>query len=128
MCVVVVVVRMMNFVLHFGNEEKQEQMHFVLHFGKEAKTSRIYVKKIQQFFIFGKENHKTRTKLAAYERDWRLPSSPIVRKKTVVSLCKFKSVLIYTWIAKPFILPLHIFGNTKMKTPFENNSNENRRF
>ena len=55
MCVVVVVVRMMNFVLHFGNEEKQEQMHFVLHFGKEAKTSRIYVKNFQQFFILVKK-------------------------------------------------------------------------
>ena len=40
---------------------------------------------------------KTRTKLAASEGDWRLRSSPIVENKTVVSLCKFKSVLISTW-------------------------------
>ena len=59
---------------------------------------------------------KTRTKLAAYEGYWRLRSSPIVENKTVVSLCKFKSVLIYTWIAKPFILPLQIFLNTKNVT------------
>ena len=32
-----------------------------------------------------------------------------------IPLCEFKSVLIYTWIAKPFVLPLQIFGNTKMK-------------
>jgi len=29
-------------------------------------------------------------------------------------LCKSKSVLIYTWIAKPCILPLQFFGNTQM--------------
>ena len=29
---------------------------------------------------------------------------------------EMKSVLIYTWIAKPFVLPLQMFGNTKMKT------------
>ena len=38
-----------------------------------------------------------------------------VEKKHAVSLCKFNSVLIYTWIAKPFVLPMQIFGNTKMK-------------
>ena len=59
---------------------------------------------------------KTRTKLAAYEPYWRLPSSPIVEKNMCISLCKFKSVLIYTWIAKPFILPLQIFLNTKNVT------------
>ena len=53
---------------------------------------------------------KTRTKIGDSEPYWRLPSSPIVEKKHVVSLCKFKSVLIYTWIAKPFVLPLQIFG------------------
>ena len=69
-----------------------------------------------QFFFITKNNtlfQKTRTKLAAYGGDWRLRSSPIVENKTVVSLCKFKSVLIYTWIAKPFILPLQIFRLTK---------------
>ena len=62
-----------------------------------------------QHLINKQKNRKTRTKLAASEAYWRLPSSPIVENKTVVSLCKFKSVLIYTWIAKPFILPLQIF-------------------
>ena len=67
MCVVVVVVRMMNFVLHFGNEEKQEQMHFVLHFGKEAKTSRIYVKKFQHFFILLKKIAKLQRERSHFE-------------------------------------------------------------
>ena len=71
---------------------------------------------------------KTRTKLAASERHWRLRSSPIVENKTVVSLCKFKSVLIYTWIAKPFILPLQIFATITNKITFSQNSNENRRY
>ena len=53
----------------------------------------------------------TRTKTAATERDWRLPSSPIVWKKHVVSLRKLKGVLIYTWIAKPLFLPLQFFPN-----------------
>ena len=61
---------------------------------------------------------KTRTKLAAYEGHWRLPSSPIVRKKHVVFLCKLKSVLIYTWIAKPFILPLQMFALSNIKITF----------
>ena len=61
---------------------------------------------------------KTRTKLAATERHWRLPSSPIVRKKQVVFLCKLKSGLIYTWIAKPFILPLQMFVLSKIKITF----------
>ena len=52
---------------------------------------------------------KTAATIAATERHWRLRSSPIVENKTVVSLRKLKSVLIYTWIAKPFILPLQIF-------------------
>ena len=34
----------------------------------------------------------------------------------VVSLWKFKSVLIYTWIANPAVLPLQILGNTKNKS------------
>ena len=45
-------------------------------------------------------------------RYWAILAAPVVairKKKHVVSLCKFKSVLIYTWIAKPFILPLQIF-------------------
>ena len=58
--------------------------------------------------------YKSRTKIGDSEPYWRLPSSPIV-KKHVVSLRKFTSVLIYTWIAKPFVLPMQIFGNTKMK-------------
>ena len=59
--------------------------------------------------------YKSRMKIAASEGYWRIPSSPIVREKHMVSLCKFKSVWIYTRIAKPLILPLQIFGNTKMK-------------
>ena len=35
--------------------------------------------------VFGNEFQKTRTKLAASEGDWRLPSSPIVEKK----MCNF---------------------------------------
>ena len=54
--------------------------------------------------------YKTRTKLAAPEGNWRLPSSPIVERKHAIPLCEFKSVLIYTWIAKPFVLPLQIFN------------------
>ena len=57
---------------------------------------------------------KTRTKTRDTEGYWRLPSSPIVGEKHVVSLCKFKSVLIYTRIAKPFILPLQIVAFTKI--------------
>ena len=52
---------------------------------------------------------KTAARIAATDQYWRLPSSPIVENKHVVSLCKLKSVLIYTWVAKPFILPLQIF-------------------
>ena len=58
--------------------------------------------------------YKTRTKIGDTERHWRLPSPPIVGEKHVVSLCKFESVLIYTWIAKPFILPLQIFDTHKL--------------
>ena len=32
-----------------------------------------------------------------------------------VPYVNWESVLISTWIAKPFVLPLQIFGNTKMK-------------
>ena len=45
----------------------------------------------------------------------------------MVSLCKFKSVLIYTRIAKPFILPLQIFPSITNKITFSQNSNETRR-
>ena len=31
----------------------------------------------------------------------------------MVSLCKSKNALIYTWVAKPFILPLHNFDKLK---------------
>ena len=70
---------------------------------------------------------KTRTKLAVSERPWRLPSPPIVGEKHVVSLCKSKSVLIYVRIAKPFILPVHIFATITFKITFSQNSNETRR-
>ena len=60
--------------------------------------------------------HKTREIIAATEGHWRLPSSPIVRKKHKDFLCKFKSVLIYRRIAKPFISPLQMFGSTKWRT------------
>ena len=52
----------------------------------------------------------TRTKLAASEATWRLPSSPIVKENVGVSSCKFKSGLIYTRIAKPYILPWLCFS------------------
>ena len=45
---------------------------------------------------------KTRERIAASEGTWRIPSSPIVGEKRVVSLCKLTSVLIYRRIAKPF--------------------------
>ena len=61
---------------------------------------------------------KSRMKMIASERHWRLPSSPIVRPKHKDLLCKLKSVLIYTRIAKPFILPLQMFAFTKMKITF----------
>ena len=81
-------------------------------------------------FVFITKNNtlvqKTRTKLAATDQYWRLSSTPIV-KKYVVSLCKFKSVFMYTWIAKPFILPLQFFLNTKNVTFLKKNSNETRR-
>ena len=72
--------------------------------------------RLQTILLF----HKTRTKLAASERDWRLPSSPIVRQKHKDLLCKLKSVLIYTRIAKPFILPLQMFAFTKVEITFSN--------
>ena len=66
---------------------------------------------------------------------WRLLTSPIVEKKHVVSLCKFKqSWKMYWihisrlfskkqwkmyWIAKPFVLPLQIFFITKNNTLFQ---------
>ena len=61
--------------------------------------------------------YKTRMKIVPPEGYWGIPSSPIVEKH-VVSLCKFKSVLIYTWIAKPFIIPLRIFALYKTGTKF----------
>ena len=92
---------------------------------------------------FGKENRKTRTKLAAPEGNWRLPSSPIVERKHAISLCEFKSVLIlaslcktvqfskvYCFglrIAKPFVLPWQMFSPTKNNPLFQKNSNETRR-
>ena len=42
----------------------------------------------EQNFDFSGE---TAVKIAATEGYWRLPSQPIVGKKTVLSLCKFKS-------------------------------------
>ena len=39
----------------------------------------------------------------------------------------FESVLIYTRIAKPFILPLQIFATITFNTTFSQNSNETRR-
>jgi len=54
--------------------------------------------------------------IAASEGHWRDPAWPIVETTHKDSLCDFKGVWIYTWIAKPFIvLPLQIFGNNKMK-------------
>jgi len=55
--------------------------------------------------------YKSRTKIAVPEQNWRLPSSPIVEHKRKDFLCEFKSGLIYTWSAKPLILPLQIVGN-----------------
>ena len=40
---------------------------------------------------------------------------------------KFKSVLIYIRIAKPFVLPLQIFATITNKITFSQNSNETRR-
>ena len=48
--------------------------------------------------VFGNEFQKTRTKLAAYEGDWRLPSSPIVEKNMCISLCKFFITWNMYWI------------------------------
>ena len=62
---------------------------------------------------------KTAARIAASAPDWRLPSSPIVEKKHGVSLCKINSVLIYTRIAKPFILPLQYVRPIKNSTPFQ---------
>jgi len=60
---------------------------------------------------------------------WRTLAAPVVAnsgKKHVVSLCKFKSVLIYTRIAKPFILPLQIFATITNNTTFSQNSRNNK--
>ena len=54
-------------------------------------------------------------KIGDTEATWRLPSPPIAETKHKDFLCKFKSVLIYTWIANPAVLPLQILGNTKNK-------------
>ena len=48
-------------------------------------------------------------------------------KTCAFSLCKFKSVLIYKRIAKPFVLPLQIFASITNNTSFSQNSNETRR-
>ena len=56
-------------------------------------------------YTFSKSSNET-------HRLWGHLAAPVVansEKKHVVSLCKFKSVLIYTWIAKPFILLLQMF-------------------
>ena len=66
-----------------------------------------FLERLKQYINFDTSG-KPAVKIGDTEQYWRLPSSPIV-KKHVVSLCKFKSVLIYTWIAKPFFLPLQIF-------------------
>ena len=63
-------------------------------------------------------------------RIWGILSAPVVAnsgKKTVVSLCKFESVLIYIRIAKPFVLPLQIFATITNKITFSQNSSETRR-
>ena len=60
--------------------------------------------------------YESRMKISASEATWWLPSSPILEQKRKDLLCKFKSVLIYKWGAKPLILPSQMFGNTKMKT------------
>jgi len=54
--------------------------------------------------------------IAATEQYWRLPPSPIVEQQHKDFVCKFKSVLFYTRVAKPFFLPLQMFGNTKLET------------
>ena len=69
---------------------------------------RQYLNEEQKMAVY----YKSHMKIAATERYWRPPSSSIVEQKHVVFLCKLKSVLIYTWVAKPFVLPLQIFGNT----------------
>jgi len=58
---------------------------------------------------------KSRLTIAASEALWRLPSPPTVGEKYTALFCKFKCGLLYKWIAKPFRLPLQLFGNTKMK-------------
>ena len=65
--------------------------------------------------------------MRANEQHWRLPSSPIVRKKHRDFLCKFKSVLSYMRIAKPFVLPLHFFVTITNNTTCSQNSRNNRR-
>ena len=65
--------------------------------------------------------------MRASEGHWRLPSSPIVGEKNKVFLCEFKSVLIYTWIAKPFILPLQFFAKITFNITFSQNCSENRK-
>ena len=79
------------------------------------KNHYVLCEKFSNSLHFDGEIQKTAARIAAYEQYWRLPSSPIVERKHAISLCEFKSVLIYTWIAKPFILPLQIFGIMKMK-------------
>ena len=80
--------------------------------------------RLQTILLF----HKTREIIAASEQNWRLPSSPMVRKKHKDFLCKFKSVLIYTRIAKPFILPLQFVVSITNNTTCSQNSNENSGF
>ena len=50
---------------------------------RKRKTSRIDVKKKSNSLHFGKENRKTAARMRATEATWRLPSSPIVEKKTM---------------------------------------------
>ena len=40
-------------------------------------------------------HHKTAARMRPAEPNWRMPSSPVVGEKHVVSLCKLKSVLMY---------------------------------
>ena len=64
-------------------------------------------------------------------RPWAVLAAPVVANsgewKHAIPLCEFKSVLVYTWIAKPFVLPLQIFASITNNTSFSQNSNETRR-
>ena len=64
-------------------------------------------------------------------RYWAILAAPVVansgKEPHVVFLCNLKRVLIYTWVAKPFILPLQMFALSKIKITVGKNSNETRR-